>query len=228
MGLHIASSYRLTIILAVAVMLGLAWALIAGIGQTRGQDELLTTDTALLTTNRDGLRVCVETLAPDDMGNQQIQGKVRGALNKIRATHPDFEAAGLGRAPVDVATGCPGDPTIFDPDFDIFESRGGTPLLVVDEPSEYRTFIYIATEEQMDEAFLDPNRYPRRVPREVLCEEVSGSTHGCLSVTTSLYLTANELNDLDFLERSLMHSIGLWPVDEAREGVQYPIDPRGK
>ncbi len=70
--------------------------------------------------------------------------------------------------------------------------------------------------------------YPRSLPREVLCDEVSGSTHGCVSVTTELYLTLEELDEQDFRERSLMHSIGLFPVDESREGVQYPIDPRGK
>lgn len=181
----------------------------------------MTMSTALLSTNRSNLQLCVESLV-SGLSNQQVQGKVRGAMTKV-ANHPDFQHAGLGRGPIVVDQSCPSDPLVLDPTHDkVHRERLGNPKKVT-EPSTYRTFVYVITDAQLAQGFRLPDRYPRLSAQEVMEEG------GLLpTVTMALYVTANELNDPSFLEHSLTHAVGLWPVDEPRTEESPPIDPRGK
>lgn len=217
--MHVLASRRLTIMLLIAVI-GMAGALVVGIGTTWGHPGAhRTNDTALLTTNRDGLKICVESLVPD-LEEQQIQGQVRGALTKV-SNHPDFQDAGLGRQPIAIDTGCPSEPTIRKARYDSRERIGAPDL--ADEPSGYRTFVYVASQEELDAAFGD--RRLHITPQEELCEE----NDICGVVTVAVYLTPEELMDRPLLERSLTHGVGLWPVDEPRfDPTSPPEDPRGK
>ncbi len=102
-----------------------------------------TSATALLTTNRLGLKVSVESLVPD-VDARTIRGHFQGGLASI-ANHPDYRAAGLGRQPVTVDTGCPTGPTIADPRYRPSSRLGAS--AAVSEPSLYRLFIFIASPE---------------------------------------------------------------------------------
>lgn len=206
--MRILTSSRLTVGLLLAV--AAIWASIASIGVTRGQEPPRIDNIALMTTNRPGLKICVESLVPG-VDNRMILGQVRSAMTNV-AKHPDFQRSGLGRQPLVVDTGCSAPPTITDPRY--HPDMLGAPARVT-EPSQYLLFIFVATPDQLAQAF---SWQPRLVPQELLCD---GDV--CNEVTGALYLTPAELTDRAVLERGLTQGVGLWPV--GRRGGNPPFDP---
>lgn len=206
------ASRRLTVVLLLGTALA-AVVLLAGTRLVRAQAPVRVTDTtALLTTNRTGLKVCVAPAVPD-AARPALQPQLQGAQDQVRAAlaqvarHPDFQPAGLGREPLVVDAGCPAPPTIADPRF---TSGGvlGAPARVA-TPSPYRAFVFVALPEQLAPAFL--GRAPRTTAQELLCEGKR-----CTAVTAAVYLTPDELGDRAVLERSLTRAVGLIPVGEPR------------
>lgn len=220
------ASRRLTATLLLGLLLAAATTIALsarGADQARAQGRPeVDMRTALLATNRTGLRLCVQSLAPG-LDSRAAQGPVRGAITSSVATHPDFGPAGLGREPVVVDAGCPAAPTISNPRY----SRRGTagaPAAVA-TPSPYRLFVFVAPAERLAAAFPTATR-PRLTPQEVLCRG-----HVCPEVTTALYLTPAELADPGALARGLTHGVGLWPVGERRYEPRPPArrhDERGR
>jgi hypothetical protein len=206
------ASRRLTVVLLLGTALA-AVVLLAGTRLVRAQAPARVTDaTALLTTNRTGLKICVAPAVPD-AARSALQAQLQGAQERVRAAlaqvapHPDFQAAGLGREPLAVDVGCPAPPTIANPRF---TSGGvlGAPATVA-TPSPYRAFVFIALPEQLSPTFRD--RAPRTTAQELLCQGKD-----CTAVTAVVYLTPDELGDRAFLERSLTRAVGLIPVGEPR------------
>lgn len=218
MSRRVLSSPRLTMILLLALGAAIA-ALVSGLGMALGYPGgRATNTTALLATNRDGLKVCVESLVPG-VDRQTIRGRIQGGLTSV-ANHPDFQAAGLGRRAVVVDAGCPAPPTIADPQYGS-SRRLGRPTSVT-EPSPYRLFVFVATVEQIAQAFGD--RPQHITAQEVLCEKDL-----CPVVTTALYVTPEELGDRDVLALGLTEGVGLLPTGKPYYDTKpQPIDPRGK
>ena len=218
MSPRLLASPRLTLILLVALFAAVG-AVVAGADQAFGHPGThATTTTALLTTNRPGLKVCVESLVPD-VDTQTIRGRVQGGLAAV-ANHPDYQAAGLGRQPVAVDAGCPARPTVADPRYRP-SSRLGAPAAVT-EPSLYRLFIFIASPEQIAQAFGDR-------PQHITAQELLCDGDLCPVVTTALYLTPPELRDPAVLATGLTEGVGLLPVGRPYYDTKpQPIDPRGK
>lgn len=207
MALRPLASRRLTILLLAALLLMVAslWALThSGLIRAQARPQM-TNATLLLTTDRTGLKLCVQSLLPG-VDSQTLQESVRGMVNKISNAHPDFRPAGLGHEPVDVAVGCPGQPAITNPGF--APGRDGVAARVT-TPSPYRLFVFVAPPERLASTLAWKS--PRRATREVMCE---GSY--CGTVTGELYVTLDELRDPQQLERSLTQGLGLWPVGEPR------------
>src|SRR5690348_7491068 len=98
------------------LMIGLllAVALVAGanfywLGVAQGHaGELLDPTTALLTSNRPGLSICVQSLLPE-VKAAAVQRQVIGGIDSA-SKHPDFARGGLARQPVAVDVGCPAGP----------------------------------------------------------------------------------------------------------------------
>jgi hypothetical protein len=197
----------------VGLLLAVAAAIVASnavVGVARGQAPPRINNTALMTTNRPGLKICVQSLVAG-VDTRTIQGRIQGAMTSV-ANHPDYQRSGLGRQPLVVDTGCPAPPTIADPSYR--PDMLGAPARVT-EPSQYLLFVFIATPEQLASAF---SWQPRLVPQELLCD---GDV--CNEVTGALYLTPTELTDRAILERGLTQGVGLWPV--GRPGGRPPFDP---
>lgn len=198
-------SPRLTVclLLTVVAVLGASLFSARAVGGTDKPE--FTNATALLTTNRAGLRVCVQSLVPG-IDSRTVQGQVRGALNQV-SNHPDFRPAGLARQPVVVDAGCPAAPAIDNPQFNPLDrASAGVP---VDTPSPYRLFVFVAPADRLAHAFT---WQPRLLPQELLCD----SSRVCPEVTTAAYLAPTELTNQPVLEETLTHGVGLWPVGKPR------------
>lgn len=211
--MQIMASRRLTFALLLAIVLAAAASLYAA-DRVRGHEGIrLTRETALLTSNRDVLKICVESLVPGTSSQALVDG-LRGGLPRLTA-HPDFQRAGLGNAPVTIVPGCPAPPTIADPRYDRLD-MSGRPRIVT-EPSEYRLFVFVAPTEQLAAAF---DWSPRLTPQEMLC---GGSV--CQEATTALYLTLGEVTNRAVLERGLVQGVGLWPEGRPRTNPAFDPDP---
>jgi hypothetical protein len=208
------ASRRLTIglLLAIALAIGVGyrWS-----GVASGHDgEHLDPTTALLTNNRPGLKICVQSLLPG-VEVAAVQRQLTARMADV-SKHPDFSRGGLNRQPVAIDAGCPSGPTIAEPGY----TRGdkiGAPA-IVKEPSPYRLFIFVASEEQIARAF---DWQPHLTPQELICEG-----GGCAEVTTALYLTPQQIADGSASARGLAQGIGLW--SEGRERTNPAFDPFGR
>ncbi len=92
MLIHALSSRRLTVLLLFAVTAVTGAITYNGRVQGHGQPEYTNT-MALLTTNRTGLQICVQSLIPG-VNSQVAQGQVRGAMSSV-SNHPDFQTSWL-------------------------------------------------------------------------------------------------------------------------------------
>lgn len=167
---------------------------------TSGHDEVARTNSILITSNRDTLRICVQSYHPQ-VTNEQLRSTVGKALNLVQ-THPDFERSGLGaQAPV-VDIGCPGPARAGMPGFDWEDGMAPESSALVETPSNYRTFVFVVSSERL----LLPNGTTFwRTPQELYCYEGR-----CGEVTTALYLTPEELDMVDLVSLRLADTLGLW------------------
>lgn len=210
--MHLLTSRWLTVTLLLALAIAI-WTLI-NTGRVRGQEQPgITSTTALLTTNRTSLKICVQSLVPG-VDSRIIQGQIKGAMTSV-SNHPDFQRAGLGREPVVVDAGCPSAPTITNPRY-TSKDMSGVPA-VVTTPSQYRLFVFVVSLDQLTRAFI---WRPHLTPQEMMC-----AGDACNEVTTAAYLTPTELLDRTALERSLTQGVGLWPV--GRPQTNPAFDPAG-
>jgi hypothetical protein len=125
--------------------------------------------------------------------------------------HPDFIPSGLAEGAVTIDVDCPGDPTVSDPRF-FTGSRRGAPV-TVDQPSDYRLFVYVASPDIIAEKF--GSRWYRTTQHERYCDDLGS----CGAVTYALYLSPSDLADREFVTYQLTHALGLWP-----EGEPLPED----
>lgn len=198
--------------LAVALALGVSyrWSGVA----SGHEGEHLDPTTALLTNNRPGLKICVQSLLPG-VEATAVQRQATARMADV-SKHPDFSRSGLARQPVTIDTGCPSGPTIASPGY----ARGdkiGAPA-IVKEPSPYRLYVFVTSAEQVAQAFA---WQPHLTPQEMICD---GGR--CVEVTTALYLTPQQIADASVFARSLTQGVGLWP--EGRERTNPAFDPFGR
>lgn len=152
--------------------------------------------------HRANLQLCVQNL-DGTPASQKAVGKITAAFNRVKL-HRHFGDAQLDRGigPT-IMAGCPGDATIKSHHWG---AKYGAPQQPA-TPSEISTFVFIVPQADAQRAFGDV--LPRITPQEIMCED-----HVCGEVTTAVYLTLAELDNIDVLTRSLSWSVGLIPEGE--------------
>ena len=190
--------------LLVALILGLVAAAVWAAGTPKAGSSQRPTelrpDTALLTTNRSTLKVCVDSKVPA-LGDAALGASTAASLGQV-ARHPHFRQAGLAAARPQVDVGCPTRARIAEPGFEYRAGRSDRGDIFVAQPSPYRVYVYVVAEEQL--APLAGAAF-RRVPQEVFCSE-RGS---CTEVSTAVYLSAEEIGRPGRLARELTRAAGL-------------------
>ncbi|HEX9441263.1 MAG TPA: hypothetical protein VF909_16380 [Roseiflexaceae bacterium] len=162
---------------------------------------------ASLPGNRPRLQLCVATLD----GTAPSQGavkKIAAALDEV-SKQPYFALAGLnqGGGPTVIA-GCPSPSPLK-------TERGR--VYVVTEPSPIFTFVFIATEEELQGVTF--KGFPRVMAQEVMCEG-----DDCGEVTKAVYITRAELDNREILVRAITACVGLRPLDQGQESNPIYVD----
>ena len=159
--------------------------------------------TALLTTNRAILKLCVSSSVAE-VSNSALQATTRAALTRV-AAHPRFAAVGLaaGGTPA-VDMGCPGTARLAEPGFNPRLGLSDVGGIGVDQPSQYRTYVYVVPAEQL--ATLGGLGH-QRVPQEVYCPPESPDS--CAAVSTAVYLSPADIADMRKVAREIAGALGL-------------------
>jgi hypothetical protein len=145
--------------------------------------------------SRDHLALCVEAIAGATVDSNLAVVNVRAAIERARG-RPAWSILRLQSDPIGVAYGCPS-PPVLKPSGSVMDRlqrrRVGKQ---VDVASEYRVFLFVMREVDVQRAFGSDSLYSRAANEEMLCGAAqTESGQWCESVTSGLYLTVSELND---------------------------------
>lgn len=176
-----------------------------------------TTQNALLVSDRSALQVCVELDPALEGRSEELLGAVRADVAALEQSHSDWRRAGLGREPVRVQRGCPGEAMPSGR----LESKGAQvgPGLSL-RPSPFRTFVYVLDEARAQEVLgAEPAIRARAELMEV-------GDHQMVEVSTALVIRASALGTAALREQWLPMGMGLKPLREAAESVNTDVVPK--
>ena len=167
------------------------------------EDDVHFTDqSALLTTNRDALRLCVREAPSLRASGSRVTERVAASLKAVGA-HPDWAAARFGSKTPTVEAGCPG-PELALERLEPKESIVGQGR--TSKPGRYRTVIHVLDEKTADRVLGE--RQAERAPAEFLRVD----DHVLAEVTTALVVRESYLDDPEFTSRWLAQAVGLQPM----------------
>jgi hypothetical protein len=189
------------ITLGVTTLLGVTFQ-----GSGEAQQEVRRVASALLTSNRERLQICVEAVGLEAAAESQAKASLQQALADLQENNPRWDDAAVPSASPLVEIGCPSPPSVYR-DGVRLERAGGKGLLVdppvvVEEPSVYRAFVFVLPPAKFDSLFGDAEPY--------VSEEFLKSGHTAVEVTSGLYLKSDALDDLPSLVDKLGRAIGVW------------------
>ncbi len=177
----------------------------------------------LLMANRDRLAFCVEAVEFDSEGlvvdgdaglERFARFRIEQALSRV-AKYESWAARGLDALPPPaVDAGCPSSPALFvpgaKPAFAGKYSLTSHPVRFVEEASYYRVLVFILPRDKLSEVFAD--KYP------VTVEEWMHPGHQPQSVTRGLYLSREQVDDMEYLVDWLTVAAGL----ESSSSLEIP------
>ena len=176
---------------------------VAATAQLTGTAEPVNrTGTALLTSNRDRLAVCVDDpstaeSAAEPIGVQEVNSAIQ-ALSE----NPTWQRLGLSEPAPLVREICPSVPALYDPGpyggETLWDVRGRR----VEIPSYFRVHVYVLPQEEIDHV---GGSGWRQVSEENMCE-----LDNCSEVTTGLYVSLDELRDSGFFVPLFARAVGIW------------------
>jgi hypothetical protein len=186
--------------LGVTTLLGLTF---QGSGEAEQRDASMLKEGLLTTANRDRLAICVQAVGVDSSLETKAKASIEAALIEV-AKHPYWEPAGyaVAESPV-VDIGCPASPPPLDLEAQSVNPPEDVQPSFVSEPSYYRLFVFVLPQGDVDTLVSGLPRL-RTGSQEVVCEGDS-----CGTVTSGVYIGAEELGDLPLLADALQQGLGL-------------------
>ncbi len=160
----------------------------------------------LLTSARDRLAICVQTVGIGDMESSvasQAKTTIESTLADL-AGDPVWVKEDLGSPPPVVDVGCPVGPAAYDPQAG---PRDGKTLFLVrgrdvGQASYYRVFVFVLPDAEITR--LAGSSGYRLTSEEFLCE-----VDACAEVTAGIYLRPAEVAEGGLLEENLRRAVGL-------------------
>ncbi|HYH95500.1 hypothetical protein [Hyalangium sp.] len=176
-----------------------------------------TTENALLVSERSGLQVCVELDPALEGRSEELLGALKADLAALEQGHPDWQKAGMARAPVRLQLGCPGKAMPSER----LESKGAQvgPGLSI-RPSPFRTFIYVLDEAKASQVLGEQQAIRARA------ELMEVSDHQMVEVSTALVIRASALGTASLREEWLPLGTGLKLLREPSELVNTHVTPK--
>lgn len=162
----------------------------------------------LLTKNRSKMIVCVENVSSNrgkDVSNEKNVKKIEKQIQKLSNENKRYKEVYYDSVDVEVTAGCSFTPFLNDPSNSHPLYGGGSGDRVVEQPSKESLGIFIVDQDVIDKNFAKaPNRWS---PEELICEG-----HECFEVTKGIYLTPDEIEDINndkMLFQELLYGFGL-------------------
>lgn len=163
-------------------------------------------DSYLLTKNRDSLTICIENYSEQFPGEELSGGQLtNNALFEVEnslSKHARWEAQGLDKVDINFVSGCSFKPLLLEPGKNhVFFSGDIDSIRTVENASKERLGIFIVDNDVINKHFNDAPL--RMAPEEFICEK-----NECNEVTTGVYLTADEYQNIR-LTQELSYALGL-------------------
>jgi len=173
----------------------------------------------LLTGNRDRLAICVQGVNGAPVDAQRSSSAIGGILQALKG-RSDWSVTGLDVDPPAVASGCNSEPFLLQPGVSFSNGVPDGGFAGVATPSPFRVMVFVLEPEELDKVL--GGSPVRHTVQELTCEE-----HMCSEVTTGLYVTAQELEDVPFMTKQLTYAIGLErPADTSGGPQPAPKKPQ--
>jgi hypothetical protein len=172
----------------------------------------LTMDNALLVAERRALQVCVELDPALEGRGEELLGALKQDLDALAQSHPDWQSAGLGQAPLRVQLGCPS-AAIPSGRLEPKGAEAGPGLR--SRPSPFRTFVYLLDEAKAQEVLGAQPAVRARA------ESMQVGEHQMLEVSTALVIRASALGTSALRETWLPAGVGLMPLREAAPEADF-------
>ena len=157
-----------------------------------------------LFTGRDHLAVCVDVAKLDSSIASTAKDRVESAMQEV-TKDPAWKPSGLGTAPVTIDLGCPRPPWVLEPKVKVINlGKKGIytePMPIVDQPSQYRTYVYVIPTEEFAANFGDGSP-------EATQEFITYGDQGT-GVAVALYLTQDRLDDAEYMTEWMTKAVGL-------------------
>ena len=177
----------------------------AGMGEVESDHPHLMLENALLVGERTGLQLCVELAPSLHSRSGELLNALKADVAKLKDSHPLWERAGFGQAPVRVQLGCPGGVMPAGR----LQSKGALVGPGLSErPSPYRTFLYVLDDAKAQEVLGDEPAIRARA------ELMKVEDHVMAEVSTALVIRASSLGTAAFQETVLPSGMGLPPLRE--------------
>ena len=205
-------------LLHVAAMLSvLAVGVHCGAEPEEGGHAHFTTGNALLVSERSALQVCVELAPALESKSEELMAGLKADLASLEQRHPAWTKAGLGRAPVRLQRGCPGNALPSGR----LESKGAQVGPGLSHfPSPFRTFIYVLDEAKAQEVLGEQQSLRARA------ELMQVSDHQMVEVSTALVIRASAIGTDALREEWLPLGTGLPPLREPSTRLNTDVTPK--
>lgn len=166
-------------------------------------------DDGLRAATRDHLALCVEGVNGASIDPDSAVANVRSALQRAHA-RPAWGILRIPDNPTVVMYGCPSPPLIqpSGPAMSFLQRDGMRKY--VDIASEFRVFLFIMREADVQLSFGTDHLHFRAANEEMLCAPAQTETgKRCGVVTSGVYLTVSEHNDPSSLEYAILRGLNL-------------------
>ncbi|HEX8441122.1 hypothetical protein [Archangium sp.] len=184
---------------------------------TESHDSHLMLDNALLVAERKGLQLCVELEPSLEGRSQELLEALKSDVAALEESHPLWEKAGFGQAPVRIQRGCPGAAMPSGR----LEGKGAMVGPGVSaRPSPFRTFVYVLDDAKAQEVLGEQPALRARA------ELMKVEEHVMAEVSTALVIRASVLGTSSFQETWLPTGLGLRPLREAAEATPADFVPK--
>lgn len=181
--------------------------------------EHLESTSALLTSNRDKLSICIDTdkSVKDRVDIVHTANKVKRLIKTEIPNLQYWPETDYGKYNIKVTRNCPNEPYLLKsqarhPILATNDPQNTSPIPIVEHPSPHRLHIYVVSQETMGKMF-EGNEQLHYSPEEILCTLHDSAEH-CSEVTTALYMTPENLISDEYLVTEIGKGLGLIEVPE--------------
>lgn len=185
-----------------AVILTVSFLIKPSVTYSHTESQATLSGNALLASNRSELAFCIdEADLEQDISLESLASNVQSLIETQIKTTPRWSELGYDQFSIKVDVGCPGEPYLLQPGaihplLSGSSTSSTTSVPMANIPSPYRVHIYVVSQTAVQSLFGEADM--RSSPEEMLC---AGNV--CYEVTSGVYLTPENVNNLQVLRNRI-------------------------